>query len=29
MTQQENIKELPYGVSDFLTVANENLYFVD
>lgn len=23
------MKELPYGVSDFLTVVNDNLYFVD
>ncbi len=29
MVQQFNVKELPYGVSDFLTVVNENLYFVD
>ena len=29
MVQQYNVKELPYGVSDFLTVVNDNLYFVD
>ncbi len=26
---QDKIKEIPYGVSDFITVRDENLYYVD
>ena len=27
--EQQNMKEVPYGVSDFMTVRRDNLYYVD
>ena len=27
--EQQAIKEVPYGVSDFVTVVEQNLYYVD
>ena len=29
MEQNENVKELPYGVQDFLTIVEQNIYYVD
>ena len=27
--EQNHIKQIPYGVSDFITVVKDNLYYVD
>ena len=26
---EQNVKELPYGVQDFLTIVEQNIYYVD
>ena len=27
--EQSNVKELPYGIQDFVTIAEQNIYYVD
>lgn len=26
---EQNVKELPYGVQDFVTIVEQNIYYVD